>query len=145
MQTERRTGSCLSRAEFDGDSSDLCQQVGLAGMATGTPLDAPVSYGYKGQMKTATVTEAKNSLSALIDRVKSGETVTILDRGTPVARLEPVVTHADQDGRLLRLSRSGIIRMPMSDEYRALASSSSAPSANTSVVEALLDERRSGR
>ena len=42
-------------------------------------------------MKTATITQAKNGLSALIDRVRAGESILILDRGTPVARLEPVV------------------------------------------------------
>ena len=39
-------------------------------------------------MKTATIPEAKNRLSALIDRVRHGETVIITDRGRPVARLE---------------------------------------------------------
>ena len=41
-------------------------------------------------MKTATITEAKNGLSALIDRVRAGESVLILDRGVPIARIEPI-------------------------------------------------------
>ena len=32
-------------------------------------------------MKTATITEAKNQLSALIDRAKHGETIVITDPG----------------------------------------------------------------
>src|SRR6267378_1495429 len=40
-------------------------------------------------MKTASITEAKNNLSALIDGLKSGSPVLIVDRGRPVARLEP--------------------------------------------------------
>jgi prevent-host-death family protein len=42
-------------------------------------------------MKKASITETKNNLSALIDGLKGGgEPVLIVDRGRPVARLEPV-------------------------------------------------------
>ena len=41
-------------------------------------------------MKKASITEAKNNLSALIDGLKGGSAVLIVDRGRPVARLEPV-------------------------------------------------------
>ena len=40
-------------------------------------------------MKTATITQTKNGLSALLDRVQHGETIVITDRSRPVARLEP--------------------------------------------------------
>ena len=40
-------------------------------------------------MKKATITQAKNNLSALIDGLKDGSPVFIVDRGRPVARLEP--------------------------------------------------------
>ncbi len=96
-------------------------------------------------MKTATVTEAKNGLSALIDQVKAGETVTILDRGTPVARLEPVVSHAAQEGRLRRLSRAGIVRLPDQKAQRGLTHLPPAATVASSVVDALLDERRTAR
>lgn len=108
-------------------------------------LDAPDAKGYKGPMKTATVTEAKNRLSALIDQVKAGETVTILDRGTPVARLEPVVAHPEQEGRLQRLSRAGLVRLPSQSDRPALGDLPPAPAAKSSVVAALIEERRTGR
>lgn len=38
-------------------------------------------------MKKATITEAKNQLSALVARVRHGETIVITDRGRPVALL----------------------------------------------------------
>ena len=62
-------------------------------------------------MRIASITEAKNSLSALIDRLKTGSPVLIVDRGRPVARLEPVTGGAqeDPDGRLSRLLRSGVV------------------------------------
>ena len=36
-------------------------------------------------MKTATISETKNRLSALLDRVRHGETILITDRERPVA------------------------------------------------------------
>jgi prevent-host-death family protein len=97
-------------------------------------------------MKTATITEAKNGLSALIDRVRSGESILILDRGVAVARLEPVAAYPDPTGRLRRLERAGVIRVgdapPPLDLLRTPAPTLT-PGA--SVVQALLAERRSGR
>lgn len=61
-------------------------------------------------MKTATITEAKNGLSALIDRVKAGESVIITDRGVPVAVLEPAPGRVDLEDRLASLERRGLIR-----------------------------------
>lgn len=43
-------------------------------------------------MVVATITEAKNGLSALVDQVRAGESVLIMDRGTPVARLESAIS-----------------------------------------------------
>ena len=67
-------------------------------------------------MKRASVTEAKNRLSALLDRVRHGETVVIEDRGIPVAQLSPIAgrSTADDAGRLARLERQGIVRPPAS-------------------------------
>lgn len=97
-------------------------------------------------MKTATITEAKNGLSALIDRVRAGEQVLITDRGIPVARLEPVTDAVDPTGRLRRLERAGAVRIgaapPPIDLIRQPGP---ALPPGVSVVEALLEERRSGR
>ncbi len=62
-------------------------------------------------MITASITETKNRLSALLDRVRHGQVVLIMDRGTPVARIESVVTGADIDaeGRGARLERQGLM------------------------------------
>jgi prevent-host-death family protein len=97
-------------------------------------------------MKTATITEVKNGLSAYLDRVRKGESIVILDRGTPVARLEPVVAHDDPSGRLQRLERAGLVatartRMPLA----LLREPGPAPSGRASAVRALLEERRGDR
>jgi prevent-host-death family protein len=63
-------------------------------------------------MKKASISQAKNGLSALIDRVRQGASIVIEDRGVPVAKLEPIVDAADAEGRVSRLARQGVIRPP---------------------------------
>ena len=65
-------------------------------------------------MKKASVSEAKNRLSALLDRVRHGHTIVIEDRGVPVARLEPIAGGGAADGRRARLERHGLIKPPAS-------------------------------
>ena len=99
-------------------------------------------------MKTATITEAKNQLSALIDRVRHGETVVITDRGRPVARLVSALTGAaeDPEGRLARLERRGGLRRATAPPPRSLVLKK-LPQVKrpAGVLEALLEERREGR
>jgi len=97
-------------------------------------------------MKTTTITQAKNGLSALIDLVRGGETVVITDRGRPVARLEPVMSTGDHPGRLLRLERAGVVRIGRSAPPVARIRRPGPRLADgVSAVGALLDERRDGR
>jgi prevent-host-death family protein len=67
-------------------------------------------------MKIASISEAKNGLSALLDGVKAGETVLITDRGIAVARIEPISTSSDATGRLDRLN-SGTGNVPAADSW----------------------------
>ena len=96
------------------------------------------------KMKRATVTEAKNGLSALLDRVKAGETILITDRGRPVARLVRADTADDTEGRLARLERAGILRRGKGDIRRILDRPLVQTVGGASVVELVLDERESG-
>ena|SRR5659263_127114 len=99
-------------------------------------------------MKKASITEAKNNLSALIDGLKGGTPVLIVDRGRPVARLEPVTNgpRSDDDGRLARLVRDGTVRPARSAVPKALFSSEPPrPKSGASGVRALVDDRRAGR
>jgi prevent-host-death family protein len=61
-------------------------------------------------MERATITEVKNGLSAIIDRVKAGESILVTDRGIAVAVIEPVTTQVDLDERFARLERAGLLR-----------------------------------
>lgn len=97
-------------------------------------------------MKTATITQAKNGLSALIDRVKSGESILILDRGTPVARLEPITNADDADGRAARLERAGLAKRGMTaPPIDLILQPGPAGPPGASLLDALLEERRTGR
>lgn len=98
-------------------------------------------------MKKVSITEAKNNLSALIDSVKGGSPVLIVDRGRPVARLEPVLGIAsDDDNRLARLVREGVVRPAHGVVPEGLvATTPPRPKRGASGVRALLDERRDSR
>jgi len=96
-------------------------------------------------MTTATITEVKNGLSAPIDRVQAGEPIVILDRGVPVARLEPVTALTDPEGHLRRLERMGLLKRGSGTLPPDFLKLPPAPASGVSVVDALLEERRSGR
>jgi prevent-host-death family protein len=99
-------------------------------------------------MKKASITEAKNNLSALIDGLKGGSSVLIVDRGRPVARLEPVTADREgkQNGRLSRLVREGIVRAGRTRLARTLFTEPPPrPKSGASAVAALIAERRESR
>ena len=108
-------------------------------------------------MTQATISELKNSLSAYIRKVKLGESVLIMDRKTPVARLVPLesgATLAEQaapydsasersiadEARLAELEREGLIirgRGPLPLEIIRKWK----PIEGVNLLEALLEER----
>ncbi len=98
-------------------------------------------------MRTVSISEAKNGLSALLDVVKAGESVVITDRGVPVARIEPVSNRSDDDeGRLDRLERAGVIERRGGPIPRWLLDQPPVPlPEGVSAVTMLIEERRSGR
>ncbi|HKT10037.1 MAG TPA: type II toxin-antitoxin system prevent-host-death family antitoxin [Gemmatimonadaceae bacterium] len=97
-------------------------------------------------MKKASISYAKAHLSALLKRVREGQTVLITDRGRTVARLEPVAT-VDWDAQLRSLIEDGIVAPPSNpsgkDWFRKLPPPIRLPP-GVSVVEALLAEREEG-
>lgn len=97
-------------------------------------------------MLTVSVTEAKNKLSALLARVKAGETVVITERGVPVARVEPAVSSSSEDdeARLARLERKGIIKRPKRPLSRELLETRPPAGTGKSIVDTLLEEREEG-
>jgi prevent-host-death family protein len=126
---------------------DPRRDKGFADAEGRSGLERSFRSGYYGHVKKASITEAKNNFSALIDKVKAGSPVLIVDRGRPVARLEPVnQIGADDDHRLARLVRDGVLRPARRAPAREIAAGKPVRSRKgTSIVRALLDERRRGR
>lgn len=92
-------------------------------------------------MKTATISEAKNQLSRLISRVKRGETVLILDRDRPVARLVPAgLAEGDDERRLAELESRGALRRAKAAPPKKLPEPVELPK-GASVLDALLGLR----
>jgi prevent-host-death family protein len=98
-------------------------------------------------VKKVSITEVRNNLRALIDELQGGSSILIVDRGRPVARLEPKMAERSDGhaGRLARLLRAGIVRPRRNMPSRTLFSRQPPRArAGASVVEALLQERREG-
>jgi prevent-host-death family protein len=97
-------------------------------------------------VKKASITDAKNRLSPLLDQVRDGESILIVDRGRPVARLEPATGDlpGGAEGRLARLERAGLARRPVSPPPVGLIARRP-PRARESALAILLAERASGR
>lgn len=98
-------------------------------------------------MEKATISQLKNSLSAYLDKVRAGETVLVLDRAKPIARIERVDAGDAMDAgvaRLVRLERAGLVRRA-AGTLSAKDVGGKAPKAKKSVVAALLEERRESR
>jgi len=61
-------------------------------------------------MKLASVSHAKNQLSALLEQVRQGETIVITDHDRPVAQITAITASASSAGNLDSLERKGLFR-----------------------------------
>ena len=95
-------------------------------------------------METTNISNLKNRLSSYLRKVRAGETVLVLDRDQPIARIERVGAASGADGRLARLEAAGLVRRairPLPLEILA----TDPPRSRRSVLEALLEERAEDR
>lgn len=96
-------------------------------------------------MYRASISETKNTLSALLARVQAGETVIIENRGTPVAQIQPLPSEDSTEGRLERLIRAGVIRPRQEKIPRDILFESPPKALDDTPTSALvIEERRSG-
>lgn len=96
-------------------------------------------------MKSESISNAKNQLSALIKWVQGGDSVLITDRGVPVAKLVPVRLGAGVPARVVSLAQQGLARLPDAApdaEWLTLPWPDLPP--GPSPVDYLLAERRGG-
>ncbi len=88
-------------------------------------------------MITSTISNTKNRLSELLARVQSGETLIIVDRKTPVARVERIREVADNPHILPAVKKwnpARILDLPIQ----------AATEGSPSLVAAVVDEREAG-
>ena len=99
-------------------------------------------------MKPVSIAYARNNLSALLRKVRAGHAVTITDRGVPVARLVAPAPTAGVPARFIDLAERGLVRLAELEPTPTWDQSEPAPPKlrrGASAVQALIDERRSGR
>ena len=86
------------------------------------------SYGYNSVMTTVRIAELKSRLSEHLRSVRKGRTLTVLDRGTPVARIVPYAAEPIEVRRATRRLRD--LKLPPP------------PASPTHSLAVLLDDRR---
>jgi prevent-host-death family protein len=96
-------------------------------------------------MQMASVSYSKNNLSALLEKVKRGESVIITDRGRAVARLEPIDN--GMPAQMEDLVRRGIVSPPKRtlDVRNFLKLPRPRLRGQNSLVAAVLEEREQER
>ena len=99
---------------------------------------------------TATISQVRNGLSAYLRRVRAGETVLIMDRKTPVARIVPLthrtvsspMSSRDDEARIERLIVEGVAtRESDSGALEVLRELGESWPAGHGLLGTLLDER----
>ncbi len=94
-------------------------------------------------MKVIGVAELKSRLSEYLAQVKAGEEVLITDRGAPVAKL--VRTGEAMGQHMEELVRRGIVKPGTGKLPPSFFDEPKPEDKDGSVLEALIEERRSGR
>ncbi len=102
-------------------------------------------------MIRATISEVKNGLSTYLRRVKSGESVLVMERITPVVRIVPVGHDAgsvqemdvvDRDAKLARLVQADIVTRRSAGSPREVLRQPIGRGGG--LLEAVLEERSEG-
>ncbi|MEI6676765.1 MAG: hypothetical protein WCO57_16465 [Verrucomicrobiota bacterium] len=116
--------------------------------AVNLPLDTPSQSVHIGAMTSANISYTRNHLSEMLSRVKGGETILIVDRQQPVARLEPITGPTTrnlpwQDD----LVRRGLVRRARHhlDTNMFVALPLPTPRNECDILATLLAEREDGR
>lgn len=97
-------------------------------------------------MRTISLSDAKNGLSALIREIRGGATIIITDRGVPVAQLMPVGRATGIPPAAIELAQKGRLLLPMVEPAMAWRDLPSGQlNGNASAVTMLLAERDDSR
>lgn len=104
-------------------------------------------------MKKAKIAELRNGLSRYLDHVRAGGSVIVYDRDKPIAEIVPLTRSRPKskkdldEARLARLEAKGAIIRPTLDfaEWLKTHKPIKIPGGPAGVLQALLEERESGR
>jgi antitoxin (DNA-binding transcriptional repressor) of toxin-antitoxin stability system len=96
-------------------------------------------------MKNARISELRDGLSDYLARVRKGETIIVYDRDTPIARIEPITLEENAPEWLQNAYRRGIATPPRIRDGARIALPPYKPKRPARLLEALLEERRTGR
>jgi antitoxin (DNA-binding transcriptional repressor) of toxin-antitoxin stability system len=97
-----------------------------------SPVDNMTMSGHNGVMKTVRIAQLKSRLSHHLRQVRAGETLTVLDRETPVARIVPI----DGDDEVV------ITRPARGAPSFASLKFPTLPKVKVDIVKMLLEDRR---
>jgi len=132
VAVEGAVALCSALSLLRGQRLQFSGRLGLTG---------PKHLAIIARMRQVSVTELKNQLSRYLRLVKRGETIEILERAVPVARLEGVPSGSRQgDGHLERLRRDGII-LPSKRRARPDLSKEPPVPCRADAAQAVIDER----
>lgn len=103
-------------------------------------------FDYTSHMKKARIADLKNRLSYYLSRVKRGETVLVMERETPVARIVPAVPPSQMDtdeaeAWLKRLEAAGVVRLGARKGLRELIQRAPSGKRPVGAVKTLLEDR----
>jgi prevent-host-death family protein len=97
-------------------------------------------------MRSVSVSDAKNNLSALLREIRGGATILITDRGVPVARLVAPATHRGIPPAVVEMAHQGRLMLPQRQPgTKWLDLPRPRAKGKASALAALLDERERGR
>jgi prevent-host-death family protein len=98
-------------------------------------------------MKNARISELRDGLSEYLARVRKGETVIVYDRDTPIARIVPITAGAESGvpDWVVEAEKRGIMAPPREPDATPLRVNPVKAEPRFSLLEALLEDRRSGR
>lgn len=96
-------------------------------------------------MKNANISELRDGLSEYLARVRRGETVIVYDRDTPIARIEPIPASDESIPEWVREAERRGVMSPPKKRGRFVLPAPIKIDPKFSILEALLEERRTGR
>ena len=95
-------------------------------------------------MEQITISQLRSDLDGYLDKVRTGESFLVLDRGQPIARLNCMDEQNRADDRLARLKSEGLVRRAV-QPFPGESIEKPPPKPGKSVLEARTGERAEGR